>query len=501
MRAGDPATAVAAFVAAGRAPADPGERRPDGRREDLRHHRRRRRPRGRRRGRRRDRPQPRPGHAARAGPGRSRRPRAPRPRTPLRGRTVRIVAVTADATPDAIDALLRAVDPDVVQLSGEEPPEPGRDPATDLEGAARAARRRRRADRGGPGGHRTRPRVHRRRHRGAPPRHSRRAPSRRHGQRADESVARLVARELPITLAGGLTAGERGRRAALAFPRRRGRRQRGGSAPRPRRAAAEGPVPGRALREACPRRATRPAARARRPTPVDPGLLDADDRGRWGADREFGGRYVPETLMAAIRRAGGGAGRELRTDPRFWAELRELLERYAGRPTPLYRADRLAAETLADVADRAGGGRALRGLRLYLKREDLAHTGAHKINNALGPGAADASPRQDPRHRRDRCRPARRRDGDRVRAARAAVRRLHGRRGHRAPAPERAPDGRPRRRGPIRSPAAARRSRTRSTRRCATGSRTSRRPTTCIGSAMGPHPVPDARPRPPADDR
>jgi tryptophan synthase beta chain len=73
----------------------------------------------------------------------------------------------------------------------------------------------------------------------------------------------------------------------------------------------------------------------------------------------------------------------LRHDPRFWAELRELLATFAGRPTPLYRADRLAARVLEQAraidADTAPGR-----LRLYLKREDLAHTGAHKINNAMG---------------------------------------------------------------------------------------------------------------------
>jgi tryptophan synthase beta subunit len=72
------------------------------------------------------------------------------------------------------------------------------------------------------------------------------------------------------------------------------------------------------------------------------------------------------------------AYQQIRTEPAFWAELRELGRRYVGRPTPLYRADRLAAE-LERRAGRAPGR-----LRLYLKREDLNHTGAHKINNALG---------------------------------------------------------------------------------------------------------------------
>jgi tryptophan synthase beta chain len=123
---------------------------------------------------------------------------------------------------------------------------------------------------------------------------------------------------------------------------------------------------------------------ASRPTPVDPGLLEADDRGRWGIERHFGGRYVPETLVLALEQLER-AYAEVRHDPRFWAELRELLVTYAGRETPLYRADGLAAEALAAGRELGGGQqRTPSALRVYLKREDLAHTGAHKINNALG---------------------------------------------------------------------------------------------------------------------
>jgi tryptophan synthase beta chain len=82
----------------------------------------------------------------------------------------------------------------------------------------------------------------------------------------------------------------------------------------------------------------------------------------------YGGRYVPETLVAALDELTA-AWAEARRDPDFQADLERLLRDYAGRPTPLYRADRLS-----DAA----------GRRVYLKREDLAHTGAHKINNALG---------------------------------------------------------------------------------------------------------------------
>jgi tryptophan synthase beta chain len=90
--------------------------------------------------------------------------------------------------------------------------------------------------------------------------------------------------------------------------------------------------------------------------------------GRFGV---YGGRYVPETLVAALDELE----REYnlaKADPVFQAELTDLLTNYAGRPTPLYFCKRLTEE--------------LGGARIYLKREDLLHTGAHKINNALGQG-------------------------------------------------------------------------------------------------------------------
>jgi tryptophan synthase beta chain len=117
------------------------------------------------------------------------------------------------------------------------------------------------------------------------------------------------------------------------------------------------------------------------PTPVHAALLEADAAGRWGMERDFGGRYVPETLMAALHQLED-AYAALRHDPVFWADLRVLLERYAGRPTALYRADRLAVAVREEA--RSLGAARPPGIRLYLKREDLAHTGAHKINNALG---------------------------------------------------------------------------------------------------------------------
>jgi tryptophan synthase beta chain len=91
-----------------------------------------------------------------------------------------------------------------------------------------------------------------------------------------------------------------------------------------------------------------------------------DARGRFGP---YGGRYVPETLMFAIEQLTA-AYDEARYDPAFQAEFKRILHDYVGRPSRLYFADRLTKE--------AGGA------RIFLKREDLNHTGAHKINNAIG---------------------------------------------------------------------------------------------------------------------
>jgi tryptophan synthase beta chain len=88
--------------------------------------------------------------------------------------------------------------------------------------------------------------------------------------------------------------------------------------------------------------------------------------GRFGP---FGGRYVPETLMAALEELEQ-AYRAARRDRKFQEEFNDLLRHYAGRPTPLFFARRLTEK--------------LGGARIYLKREDLLHTGAHKINNCLG---------------------------------------------------------------------------------------------------------------------
>jgi len=94
--------------------------------------------------------------------------------------------------------------------------------------------------------------------------------------------------------------------------------------------------------------------------------IQPDELGHWGP---YGGRYVPETLVAPLEELTE-AYSVARDDPSFQVELASLLQHYAGRPTPLFFAKRLT--------DHAGGA------KIFLKREDLLHTGAHKINNCLG---------------------------------------------------------------------------------------------------------------------
>jgi len=91
-----------------------------------------------------------------------------------------------------------------------------------------------------------------------------------------------------------------------------------------------------------------------------------DSHGRFGS---YGGRYVPETLMPALLELEAEYAK-VRKDRRFQTDLSYYLKQYVGRPTSLYRADRLTKK--------------LGGAKIYLKREDLCHTGAHKINNAIG---------------------------------------------------------------------------------------------------------------------
>ena len=109
-----------------------------------------------------------------------------------------------------------------------------------------------------------------------------------------------------------------------------------------------------------------PASVQRKPIAQPKTALPHNSRGRFGV---YGGRYVPETLMAALEELEQ-AYFKARKDKRFQQELDDLLRNYAGRPTPLYFARRLSQK--------------LGGAKIYLKREDLLHTGAHKINNCLG---------------------------------------------------------------------------------------------------------------------
>ena len=231
-------------------------------------------------------------------------------------------------------------------------------------------------------------------------------------------------------------------------------------------------------------------AGARRPAASGtPAPRDGAGRPRPAVEERFGpygGRFVPEVLIAALdeltARLGRGARR--RGVPRR-ARRRCCATSSAAR--------RRSTSPSASPSGSAG--------RVYLKREDLAHTGAHKINNAVGQALLARRMGKAPDHRRDRRRPARRRHGHRLRAARARVRRLHGHRGH-------APPG----------------ARTSSGCGCSgaevapveAGARTLKEAVSAairdwvtnvadthyiIGSAVGPGPLPGARPRPAAGDR
>lgn len=111
-------------------------------------------------------------------------------------------------------------------------------------------------------------------------------------------------------------------------------------------------------------------------------------KGRFG---EYGGQYIPETLMPAVQEVEE-AYNKYSKDPEFIAELDDLLKNYAGRPSLLYEAKKMTED--------------LGGAKIYLKREDLNHTGAHKINNVLVRFFWQKW--EKPRcHRRNRCRTAR----------------------------------------------------------------------------------------------
>src|SRR3970040_1366296 len=112
--------------------------------------------------------------------------------------------------------------------------------------------------------------------------------------------------------------------------------------------------------------------------PVQPNTFRAgpDERGHFGL---YGGRFVAETLMPLILELEK-AYEAAKKDPAFHAELENLNKHYAGRPSPLYFAERLT-EHLRKVSAASGRGG---GAKIYFKRDELNHTGSHKINNCLG---------------------------------------------------------------------------------------------------------------------
>jgi tryptophan synthase beta subunit len=289
-----------------------------------------------------------------------------------------IVAVTADAGRRRIAEIVVALDPDAVQFNGDED-------AAELAAAGRPAWKALRVA-GGDDAAAVVGRAHVFLDAGAE-RILLDAAGGAHpggtGMRVATELAAAVAREVPVILAGGLdpanVAGALRDVPAIGVDSASGTERPAVAGQRrtkdPLRVASF-------VKRAQAARHDRPNLPVR-PTPVPAGLLSADAAGRWGVEREFGGRYVPETLMAALEQLEA-AYFAIRNDPVYWSELRELLGRYAGRPTPLYRADRLAYEALERAVALDPTARLPHRLRLYLKREDLAHTGAHKINNALG---------------------------------------------------------------------------------------------------------------------
>ena len=245
------------------------------------------------------------------------------------------------------------VDPDAIQLTGDEPPDADRRRSRGRPGRSLHLPAEPPADSGtataqrvvGRGPRATSPPAP-----SDPPRHGRR-PASRAGPGTGVPIrplAAAVAREVPVVLAGGLDPANVGA-AVLGDPGRRRRRRVGRrGAARRRRAAAQGPAPRRPVRQAGPRRPPRPAARRRRARRRStPGCSRPTPPAAGAIDRAFGGRYVPETLMAALEqleRAYAGAPRR---PPASGPSCASCLATYAGRPTPLYRADRLAADALA----------------------------------------------------------------------------------------------------------------------------------------------------------
>ena len=111
-------------------------------------------------------------------------------------------------------------------------------------------------------------------------------------------------------------------------------------------------------------------------------------KGRYGA---YGGQYIPETLIPAVQELEQEY-EKCKNDPAFQQELKDLMEKYAGRPSLLYYAEKMTKD--------------LGGAKIYLKREDLNHTGSHKINNVLGQVLLAKKNGQNTRDCGNRCRTA-----------------------------------------------------------------------------------------------
>ena len=133
-----------------------------------------------------------------------------------------------------------------------------------------------------------------------------------------------------------------------------------------------------------------------------------DKNGRFG---EYGGSYVPEQLQTILDEINDSY-EKIKDDPEFIEELRELNKHFTGRPSPVFHSKNLS--------DKIGGA------DIYLKREDLNHTGAHKINHCLGEALLAKRMGKKKTHRRNRCRAARRGPGHGSHTGGAGVRYLHG---------------------------------------------------------------------------
>lgn len=138
----------------------------------------------------------------------------------------------------------------------------------------------------------------------------------------------------------------------------------------------------------------------------------SDSKGRFGV---HGGQYIPETLMNAVIELEE-AYNHYKDDPAFNKELTDLFDEYANRPSRLYYAEKMTKD--------------LGGAKIYLKREDLNHTGSHKINNVLGQALLAKKNGKDPSDRRNRRGTARCCHCHCRRAPWHGMRGLHGRGGH-----------------------------------------------------------------------